>query len=128
MAFKKENKNTASDFKEKLKINPSGAYFFFGEEEYLKEYYASEIKKLVDPAMAELNYDRIYAEDVTEKSFERIADNLSAPPMMSEYRVTLVRGLEVLKLKDDKLSLLSDLVEMATGGNILVFVCSTILY
>jgi len=124
MAYKKEIKNTASDFKEKLKLNPSGAYFFFGEEEYLKEYYASEIKKLLDPAMAELNYDRIYAEDVSEKTFEMISDNLSAPPMMSEYRVTLVRGLEVLKLKEDKLSLLSDIVESAVDGNILVFICS----
>ena len=107
-----------------MKTNPSGAYFFFGEEEYLKEYYASEVKKLLDPAMADLNYDRIYAEDVSEKTFERIADNLSTPPMMSEYRVTLVRGLEVLKLKEDKLSLLSDVVENAVNGNILVFVCS----
>ena len=35
--YKKEVKNTASDLKAKIKSNPSGAYFFFGDEEYLKE-------------------------------------------------------------------------------------------
>lgn len=124
MAFKKEVKNTASDFKEKLKLNPSGAYFFFGEEEYLKEFYAGEIKKLLHPAMADMNYNRIYAEDVSEATFERIADDLRTPPMMSDYRVTLVRGLEVLKLKEDRLSLLSELVNTATGSNILIIMCS----
>ncbi|MBE6689219.1 MAG: hypothetical protein E7588_08115 [Ruminococcaceae bacterium] len=124
MAFKKEVKNTASDLKEKLKLNPSGTYFFFGGEEYLKEFYAGEIKKLLDPSMADMNYNRIYAEDVSEATFERIMDDICTPPMMSEYRVTLVRGLEVLKLKEEKLSLLSNLVNAATGGNILIILCS----
>lgn len=126
--FKKEIKNTASDFKEKLKTNPEGAYFFFGQEEYLKEFYVGELKKLLDPSMADMNYSRIYAEDVSQETFELITDNLSAPPVMSEYRITVVKGLEVLKLKEDKLSLLSDLVECAVQGSILVIVCSAEQY
>ena len=122
--FKKEVKHTASDLKEKLKTNPSGTYFFFGEEEYLKEFYAGEVRKLIDPAMADMNYNRIYVDDDDSESFERISDDLSMPPMMSDYRVTLVRGLEPLKLKDDGFSRLTDLIESAVQSNILVILCS----
>ncbi len=122
--YKKEVKNTASDLKAKIKSNPSGAYFFFGEEEYLKEFYAGEIKKLLDPAMASMNYNRIYADDVSGVTFEKIADDLCTPPMMSEYRITLVRGLEVLKLKESDINLLSNLVGLAQGANILIIMCS----
>ncbi len=126
--YKKEVKNTASSLKEKLKTNPCGAYFFFGEEEYLKEFYVGEIKKLLSPDMFELNYNCIYAEDVSEATFEKISDELDTLPVMSDYRVTLVRNLEVLKLKEDKISLLSDAVERARDGNILVFVCGADCY
>ncbi|MBQ9940245.1 MAG: DNA polymerase III subunit delta [Clostridia bacterium] len=124
MAYRTEKKNTASDLKEKLKLSPSGTYFFFGEEEYLKEYYAGEVKKLLDKDMADLNYNRIYAGDVSKQTFEDIIDDLSVPPIMSDYRVTLVRGLEVLKLREGDIHLLEKLVETATGGNILIILCS----
>lgn len=126
--YKKEVKNTASDLKEKLKTNPCGAYFFFGEEEYLKEFYVGEIKKLLAPEMADLNYNCIYAEDVSEATFEKISDEMGTLPVMSDYRITMVRDLEILKLKEDKISLLSDIVERACDGNILVFSCSADKY
>lgn len=126
--YKKEVKKTASDLKEKLKTNPCGAYFFFGEEEYLKEFYVGEIKKLFDPAMAELNYNCIYAEDVSESTFEKISDELATLPVMSDYRITMVRDMEILKLKEDKISLLSDIVDLAVDGNILIFACSADKY
>ncbi len=38
---------TSSDFKDKIKFGLSGAYLFFGEEEYMKHYYLTEARKAI---------------------------------------------------------------------------------
>ncbi|HSM62046.1 MAG TPA: hypothetical protein VK849_14665, partial [Longimicrobiales bacterium] len=71
-----------------------GAFYLHGEDEFRKE---EVLRALVaahlDPATADFNYDPLRG---TEVDTETLASVLATPPMMSEWRVVVVREVEGL--------------------------------
>ncbi len=76
---------TEKELKDSLK-DPSGAYFFYGDEDYLKEYYTSQIRRAVidDESLAPFNEFTFDDESFTAAALE---DALAAPPMMSDKKL-----------------------------------------
>lgn len=79
---------TEKELKDSLK-DPSGAYFFYGDEDYLKEYYTSQIRRAVieDESLAPFNEFTFDDDTLTVAALE---DALAAPPMMSDKKLVRV--------------------------------------
>lgn len=67
---------TSAELKDEIKFGLSGVYLFFGEEEYMKQYYLSEIRKKVlgDGDEALFNHKKI---SCAELDLEKITDALT---------------------------------------------------
>jgi DNA polymerase III subunit delta len=82
---------------ELAKRPPGGAFFFFGDEEYLRERAAEcVVEAHLDPATRDFNLDQLRGEEVTA---EALASVLQTPPMLAEWRVVVVRGAQGLSQK-----------------------------
>jgi DNA polymerase III subunit delta len=76
---------------------PGGAFFFFGDEEYLREQAVEQVVQAhLDPATRDFNLDQLRGEDVSPES---LASVLQTPPMMAEWRVVVLRGAQGLSQK-----------------------------
>ena len=76
MAQKKEV--FGADFiKEEIKTGPSGVYFFYGEEDYLKQYYLHEIEKVVVGDRSNVNFKRLTNDEFTPGDLEEALNSAS---------------------------------------------------
>ena len=70
-------------------------YLFFGEEDFLKEYYFGELKKsIIADSPPEFNY-AVFEGTITD--FSAIDAAMESPPWMAERKLILVRGTGVAK-------------------------------
>ena len=97
--------------KSRLKLDPAGAYLFFGEEEYLKKFYLSKFISLVgDGGFGDLNISKY---DFSLKGMDSLRGEFDTVPMLGAYRLVQIRSLQPLKLSERDgerlLSLLDDL-------------------
>ena len=76
---------TEKELKDSIK-NPAGGYFFYGDEDYLKEYYTSQIRRAVieDEGLAPFNEFSFDDDSFNTASLE---DALASPPMMSDLKL-----------------------------------------
>ena len=93
---------TQQELKQAMAQNTvSGCFLFYGEEDYLKRYYAAELKKhLVDGSgLSDLNYTLF---DGQEMLLGQLLDAVKALPMMADFRLVEWRhaDLEAMKAKD----------------------------
>ena len=93
------------DFKEIFKqINKgslSGAYLYFGEEEYIKEEaLAQTIDSHVNPSLKDFNYVSLEGEHL---SLEDIINSCETLPLMDDKRLVVIRDLPIINGKSDKL-------------------------
>lgn len=98
----------------------AGAYFVYGDEEFLKEEAVGElIAAFVDPATRDFNCDQLRGSEV---SADALASVLATPPMMAERRVVVVRDVQGLapRARDALLQALTD----APPGLILIVTAS----
>ena len=113
---------TAAELKAKLK-SPSiaGFYILGGEEDYLKNYYSKEIKKLAvtDEIFETFNYQSFDGDDVDLAS---IREALYAPPMMSDYKLIEWRHANLDSLKESERDFLIELSESREDYPYAVFV------
>ena len=80
----------------------SPAYYFFGEDEYLKEEGLRQLLgAAVDPATRDFNLDQRKGADLDAESLGSL---LAMPPMMADRRVVVVRDVSSLR-KDARASL-----------------------
>jgi DNA polymerase-3 subunit delta len=71
-----------------------GAFFFFGDEDFLREEAASRVvAAYLDPATRDFNFDQPRGSDVAA---EDLASMIGTPPMMAEHRVVVVRDAQGL--------------------------------
>ena len=86
-----------SDFR-KLKTTAGRAFLFFGDEDYLKTYHIKAVRERVcpDPAFAVFNDVTLDALDFAP---DKLLDAMMPPPMMSDERLILVRGLDFTAMK-----------------------------
>lgn len=82
---------TENDLKEKIRTNPCGAYFLYGEETYLVKVYTDRIvNALVDESFTDFNLHVLEGQcDVSE-----IYDAVMAVPVMSETKCVVVKDFD----------------------------------
>lgn len=74
-----------------------GAFFFHGDEDFLREDAASRVvAAYLDPATRDFNFDQVRGADVAA---EDLASIIGTPPMMAEHRVVVVRDAQGLSVK-----------------------------
>lgn len=103
----------------------SGAYVFFGEEDYLKRYELSEMARavLTAPGMEIFNYSKISfsaASGSRDDAFSALASSLASLPMMQDKRLTEIHDLPIDGISASDLSLLCDNLAAADDSNIVV--------
>ena len=76
---------TESELRSEVK-SPRGMYFFYGDEDYMKNHYAAQMKAAVvtDPGFAAFNYAR-FSDDSYD--LEAIREAVLAPPVMAEKKL-----------------------------------------
>jgi DNA polymerase III subunit delta len=80
-----------------LRDRAGGAFFFHGEEEFLREEAVGKVvAAYLDPSTRDFNLDQLRGGDVTA---EALASMLATPPMMAEWRVVAVRDAQGLSVK-----------------------------
>ncbi len=108
---------TENDLGMELKCgNVSGMYFFYGDEDYMKNHRLGEIKKLVigdDDSFASFNcFDFNFGDG--ELDLGALSDAFLAPPMMAPQKLITVSFASLDSLKEkEKTALLSFLAEQA---------------
>ena len=94
--------------KEKIRNSPLGAYFIYGDEDYLKKVYVNKIvAAAVDDDFAEFNFHKL---DGKESSLGDVYDCVEAMPMMSDSTCVLVEDMPLDTLDEDGMSMLTDMV------------------
>ncbi len=104
-----------SVLKEKIKTGDiSGLFVFYGEEDYLKEYYLKEMRKSLLGGGENMSYIAFEQEGF---STEQFFGEVNTYPFFSEKKIIVIRNLALSKLKEnDKkafLDILSELPEFA---------------
>ena len=97
-------------FRKQMKKGLSGAYLFFGEEDYLKTHALRSAREAVcaDPTFALFNDMTI---DVIDYSAGALLDALMPMPMMTEQKIVVVNGLNVNALKAKELDDLCEVLQ-----------------
>ena len=95
---------------------PANFYIFHGEEVFLLQHYAAQLRKTVlDPVTESFNYHRFNQETFDLRSFADAVENL---PMMAERTLVQVDDVDLFKLNEDgrekMVQLLSDIPEYCT--------------
>ncbi len=82
----------------KLKSTAGRAFLFFGDEDYLKTYDIKAARERIcpDPAFAVFNDITLDALDFTP---DKLLDVMMPPPMMSDERLIVIRGLDFNGMK-----------------------------
>ena len=101
----------ASGLKEKLNTAPIDWYVFGGEEEYLKRYYLSLLRKAAvsDETFAPFNH---VVFDGAEIDFGALADAVKAPPMMADFKLVEWRFADFEKMREKEKAALADLLAL----------------
>ncbi len=86
------------DFRREIKSAPRSCYFFFGEEDYLKNATLAQAREALggDPAFDIFNNVTI---DGREYTADRLLDALAPPPMMADRKLVILHGLNLTELK-----------------------------
>ena len=89
-----------AELKEQIKTSSfSNVYFIYGEESYLKEFYAKKLKeKIVNPAFADFNFHQYETKNST---LDDILQDAQMLPMMDEYTFILVHDYPLDKSTAD---------------------------
>lgn len=101
-AAKEKNLSYNEDnLKADIKNGLSGAYVFFGDEDYMKEHYIGKIRKklLTAEGLETFNHFIVSFSPVSELSqddiFARLSDAVDAMPMMQEQKLVEIRDLSL---------------------------------
>ena len=117
---------TQNDFKTKIKSAQIGGWYILaGEEEYLKSYYRSEIRKIAAPddAFALFNHT-VY--DGEAMDIASLSEAIKSPPMMADYKLIEWRFADLDKMKSSELSALEKLFEEKSDYPYVVFVITAL--
>ena len=97
-------------FRKQMKKGLSGAYLFFGEEDYLKSFSLKSARALIcdDPSFAIFNDVQI---DPLDYSPDALINALMPFPMMGEQKIVSINGLSITSLKASELNELIEAVK-----------------
>ena len=105
---------------------PANLYIFYGEERYLLQTMAQQLKALLIPeSFEEFNYHRLTGKGLT---VQELAETAEAMPMMAEHTLITVTDMDIFKLDEGQrtalIQLLSDFPPYCT----LVFLYEQVTY
>lgn len=116
---KKTPRDLVRELRDKIETDFVGGYLFWGEEEYLKNYYREALKKKIrDTGMAEFNL--VSVEFEKGATLSDIADSIDTPPVMSPYKLIEITGLDILSLKKDEEKLLVDIIDRRADDTVVI--------
>lgn len=99
-----------------------GIFFLFGAEEHLKEELAAAIVAAhLDPATRDFNFDQLRGTDVTPETLASVA---ATPPMMTEWRVVVVRDAQGLAANARSRSVVENILAQKLPGLALILVAT----
>jgi DNA polymerase-3 subunit delta len=99
-----------------------GVYYLHGEDEYRKDEVARALTEAhLDPGTRDFNYDLVRG---TQSDFETLAIFLGTPPMMSEWRVILVRETQAFATSAKIRDLLVSTAKSPPEGLALILLCT----
>lgn len=114
-----------SEFKARLKSTELGGWYILaGEEDYLKKYYLSELRRSIvaDGAFALFNHATF---DGAEIDFGALRDAISSPPMMSDYKLVEWKFANIEVMKEGERKALESLFYLKEEHPYTVFVIMT---
>jgi DNA polymerase III delta subunit len=96
-------------FRKQLKTGLSGAYIFFGDEDYLKGFSLKSARELIcsDPSFAVFNDIRI---DPIDYSPDALVNALMPMPMLGEKKIVTISGLSFSSIKGNELDALVEAI------------------
>lgn len=123
----------AEFMKEELKRGISGAYFFYGEEDYMKEYYLHEIEAKTVGDRSSMNFIRLTSDEFSLGALEEamtsapIADMFSVLEESAKDSVKLIELYEVdfKPLKPTEFTAVSKLIRDGASSETVVVIFST---
>ncbi len=87
---------------------PGRLYFFYGEEDFLQNYYLERLKKiLLDDLTESFNFHKLTNENFDIHAFADAVENL---PMMAEHTMVLVEDVDIFKLPEDERTKISEIL------------------
>ena len=87
---------------------PAKLYIFYGEERYLLQTMARQLKELLIPGgFEEFNYHRLTGKGLT---VQELAETAEAMPMMAEHTLITVTDMDIFKLDESQRTALIDLL------------------
>ena len=105
---------------------PGPLYIFYGEEDYLRDYYLEQLKKLCVPAgMESFNVHRLSGKSL---DLQALSDAVDALPMMSPRTFVQVDNYDLFKAPEKQRTAMTDLLSDLPDYCTLVFVYDTIIY
>jgi DNA polymerase-3 subunit delta len=115
-------RDEVKELRDRIKLHPTGAYLFWGEEEYLKRYCLNELRRVVrDEGMEEFN--RIVIDCGRDGSVKDIEDAVDSRPVMAEHKIVEVWGIDLFGLKKEDEKRLVDAVGAVGKETIFVIFC-----
>lgn len=87
---------------------PANLYIFYGEERYLLQTMARQLKELLIPGgFEEFNYHRLTGKGLT---VQELAETAEAMPMMADHTLITVTDMDIFKLDESQRTALIDLL------------------
>ncbi len=87
---------------------PANLYIFYGEERYLLQTMARQLKELLIPGgFEEFNYHRLTGKGLT---VQELAETAEAMPMMAEHTLITVTDMDIFRLDESQRTALIDLL------------------
>ena len=101
---------TEAELKKEIKSNAlSGVYYFYGEETFMRDYYAEQVKKRVlEDSMEEFNL-HVYTDHTF--STDDIQNAISSYPMMADKKVILFRDTGILTKSEENKDFFAELFD-----------------
>ena len=132
MADKRVNQN-ADFFKDELKRGLHGVYFFYGEEDYMKQYYLHEAEKAVIGSRDSLNFIRITNDEFTPDSLEEALCSAPMPDFFSlaeesdsDKRLIELYEIDFKAFKPSELTKIYELLSDKVDSDTVVIIFSTV--
>ena len=99
---------TENELKESLK-SPEGGYFFYGDEDYMKQHYVRRLRDAVlgGAMLPEMNHIKFEKDDFSLTALE---DALATPPVMDEKKLIEILIPDLASMKEEEQAALRDVL------------------
>lgn len=114
---------TEADLKKELKSGEfKRFYFIYGEDNYLKNYYAAQIANKSAAVLPDMNLIKL---DGTKTDFQTIYSQTEQLPCMADYRCVVLTDYNFAALKEDEQTAILDMIADLPESTVFVMLADT---